>query len=82
MHDIIKVPKKKSRKGLPVELLEELVSFIERDNTVLFDPFAGYGAIILAALRKRLLGIGCEFNTEVYNTGCEYIKAEFDEEKE
>lgn len=79
MHDIIKVPKKKSRKGLPVELLEELVSFIERDNTVLFDPFAGYGAIILAALRKRLLGIGCEFNTEVYNTGCEYIKAEFDE---
>lgn len=75
--NIIKCWKDTKRNGLPISLCEQLISYIETDKTVVFDPFAGYGAVLIAALRKNLMSIGCEIDSETYEIGSNYISEEF-----
>lgn len=75
--NIIKCWKDSKRKGLPISLCEQLLSYIETDKTVVFDPFAGYGAVLIASLRKNLESIGCEIDPEIYEEGSKYISEEF-----
>lgn len=49
----------------PVSLLERLVLIFSRPNDIIFDPFAGTGTTIQAALRHGRQAFGCDL--EVWN---------------
>lgn len=62
------------KKGIPVNVIDYLLQLIERNDTYIFDPFAGYGSVISAAYSRRLKAEGCEIDPDVYSIGCEQIK--------
>lgn len=62
------------KKGIPVNVIEFLLKLIERNETYIFDPFAGYGSVISAAFQRRLKAEGCEIDLDIYNIGCKQIQ--------
>ena len=62
------------KKGIPVNVIDYLLKIIERNDTYIFDPFAGYGSVISAAFLRRLKAEGCEIDADVYNIGCQQIE--------
>lgn len=45
----------------PVELVERLVLSLTDQGDAVFDPYMGVGSTVVAALRHRRLGYGCDF---------------------
>lgn len=62
------------KKGIPVNVIDYLLKLIERDDTYIFDPFAGYGSVISAAYLRRLKAEGCEIDPEIYDIGCKQVE--------
>lgn len=54
---------------IPESLVKKLISLVENENTVVFDPFAGYGSVVRAALDTRTTVYACEINSEIYEQG-------------
>ena len=54
MFDIEPVPREKKihQSELPVELCEQLIEYFTKEGEVVFDEFAGSGALGIAALKK------------------------------
>ena len=65
---------KSNRKGIPINVIDYLLKIVETDNSYVFDPFAGYGSVISAALLRKLKVEGCELNRDIYQMACNYIE--------
>lgn len=50
----------------PVYVIKEMLSRVTLPGSVVFDPFAGSGSTIKAALELKMHPIGCENNLEAY----------------
>ena len=50
----------------PVPLIKELISRVCMPGSYVYDPFAGSGAIIEAAVSMKMLALGCELSVESY----------------
>lgn len=59
----------------PVELLRNLISRSVYPNSKVYDPFAGSGSCLIAALEEKCLAFGCEKNADAYNAGRSQIIA-------
>lgn len=70
MHNHIEqgaVPKMFGVTRKPVPLCEKLIKIFTNDDDLVFDPFAGSGAILEAASKCGRRAIGIEKNLEIYN---------------
>lgn len=50
----------------PLPLLKELISRVALPGSYIYDPFAGSGATIEAAVEMKMLALGCELAMESY----------------
>lgn len=66
---------------LPEPLITKLIKFTESADSVVFDPFAGYGSVVRAALDMQVSAIGCEYNKDVFDKGYELLKEAREEVK-
>lgn len=51
----------------PVELVERLVLSLTNERDLVFDPYAGVGTTVIAAIMHNRLGYGCEIVPEYVN---------------
>ena len=58
----------------PVELVERLLLSLTNKNDLLFDPFAGVGTSVVAAVKHKRRGIGCEVIGEYYHIALERVQ--------
>jgi len=58
----------------PIELVERLVLSMTNENDLVFDPFLGVGSAIVAAIKNKRRGMGCEIIEEYYNIAIERAK--------
>ncbi|AFZ37858.1 DNA methylase N-4/N-6 domain protein [Stanieria cyanosphaera PCC 7437] len=61
----------------PVELVERCVLALTNENDWVFDPFAGVGSSLIAALKHNRKAIGCEKEPQYVEIATERIKAYF-----
>lgn len=59
----------------PIELVERCVLALTNENDVVYDPFAGVGSTLLAALKNNRRAFGTELMQEYIDIGLERIKA-------
>jgi len=57
----------------PVELMANFIRQSSNQGDLVFDPFAGSGATLIAAMREGRRAIGCEINKEYYEAACERL---------
>jgi len=57
----------------PIELVERCVLALTNENDIVFDPFAGVGSSLIAALKNNRQAIGTELVQEYINVGEERI---------
>lgn len=57
----------------PIELVERCVLALTNENDIVYDPFAGVGSTIIAALKNNRIGYGTELVQEYINIGQERI---------
>jgi len=57
----------------PVELVERLVLSLTNENDMVFDPFLGSGSTLVAALKNKRRGMGCEIIKEYYDVAIERV---------
>jgi adenine-specific DNA-methyltransferase len=62
----------------PVELVERCVLALTNENDWVFDPFAGVGSSLIAAIKHNRKAIGCERETQYVEIANRRIKAYFD----
>lgn len=60
--------------SFPIELAERLVLSLTNENDVVFDPFAGVGSALCAAIIHKRRCIGCEISEEYTKIGNQRIK--------
>lgn len=48
----------------PVELVERLVLSMTKHNDIVFDPYMGVGSAVIAALKHRRIGWGCDTHSD------------------
>jgi DNA modification methylase len=58
----------------PIELVERCVLALTSEGDTVFDPFAGVGSTLLAALKNNRQAIGTEWNSEYINIGLNRIE--------
>ena len=58
----------------PIELVERCVLALTNDEEIVYDPFAGVGSSILAALMNNRIGYGTELEKKYIKIGEERIK--------
>lgn len=58
----------------PVELVERCVLALTNENDVVYDPFAGVGSSLIAALKNNRRALGTELVQEYIDTGLARIK--------
>lgn len=58
----------------PVELVERCVLALTNENDVVYDPFAGVGSSLVAALKNNRRTIGTELVKEYVDIGLQRIK--------
>lgn len=58
----------------PIELVERCVLALTNENDVVYDPFAGVGSTMLAALKNNRRAFGTELMQEYIDIGLERIK--------
>lgn len=59
----------------PIELVERCVLALTNENDIVYDPFAGVGSTLLAALKNNRRAFGTELMQEYIDIGLERIKA-------
>lgn len=57
----------------PVELVERFVLALTNENDIVYDPFAGVGSSLIAALKNRRMAYGTELDSKYVEIGCERI---------
>ena len=57
----------------PVELVERCVLALTNENDIVYDPFAGVGSSLIAALKNNRIGYGTELVSEYVKIGEERI---------
>ena len=57
----------------PVELAERCILALTNENDVVYDPFAGVGSSLIAALKNNRVAYGTEINSEYVKIGLERI---------
>ncbi len=57
----------------PVELIERCVLALTNENDIVYDPFAGVGSTLIAALKNGRKAYGTELSEEYIKIGCERI---------
>ena len=62
----------------PVGLLREFVSLFSSPGDTVFDPFAGSGSTIVAAVELQRVALGCEADFNNYQAGCTRIIGDID----
>lgn len=60
--------------GKPVDWIEALITNCRGDATTVADPFAGTGAVAIAAHRAGLCYIGCEIDAATHSESCDRVK--------
>lgn len=58
----------------PIELVERCILALTNENDIVFDPFAGVGSTLIAALKNNRRAYGTELMKEYVNIGIERIK--------
>jgi len=58
----------------PIELVERFVLSLTNENDFVFDPFLGVGSTIVASVKNKRKGIGCEIIEEYYSIAVERTK--------
>lgn len=58
----------------PVELVERCVLALTNENDIVYDPFAGVGSSLIAALKNSRRAYGTEWEQQYVNIGMERIK--------
>ena len=88
--DILEVQNKKTKgedgKNLhdtekPVELMKILIENSSQENEVVFEPFMGIGATVIACKELNRQYVGCEIDEHYFNIAQERIKSILDESK-
>lgn len=59
----------------PVELVERLVLSLTEEGDAVFDPYMGVGSTVVAALRHRRLGYGCDVVPEYVHIAWNRVEA-------
>jgi adenine-specific DNA-methyltransferase len=62
----------------PIELVERLILALTNENDMVFDPFLGAGSTVVAAIKNKRKGMGCEIVEEYYNIAIERTKLAID----
>ena len=62
----------------PVGMIERLVLALTNEGDSVFDPFSGSGSSVIAAVKNKRRGIGCEINRDYYTTSVERVLKLFD----
>lgn len=57
----------------PVELVERCVLALTNENDIVYDPFAGVGSSLIAALKNNRQAYGTDINCDYVNIGLERI---------
>jgi len=60
--------------GKPLELMEQILSFVSKDKELVLDQFCGSGVAGEAALNRNRNSILIEKNEDIYRKACERIK--------
>ena len=60
----------------PVELMEDIITSITRENDIILDPFAGSGSALVAAKQTGRRYIGIELDDGYYQTARQRLEAE------
>ena len=60
----------------PVELMEDIITSITRENDIILDPFAGSGSALVAAKQTGRRYIGIELDEGYYQTALHRLEAE------
>lgn len=88
--DILEVPNKKTKgedgKNIhdtekPVELMKILIENSSQENEIVFEPFMGVGATVIACKELNRQYVGCEIDEHYFNIAQERIKSILDESK-
>ena len=58
----------------PIELVERCILALTNENDIVYDPFAGVGSSIIAALKNNRKAYGTELKQEYIDVGMERIK--------
>ena len=58
----------------PIELVERCVLALTNENDIVYDPFAGVGSSLLAALKNNRRALGTELNQKYVDIGNERIQ--------
>ena len=58
----------------PIELVERCVLALTNDDDVVYDPFAGVGSSLIAALKNRRRAYGTEWEEKYIEIGMERIE--------
>ena len=86
--DILEVPNKKTKgedgKNIhdtekPVELMKILIENSSQENEIVFEPFMGVGATVIACKELNRQYVGCEIDEHYFNIAQERIKSILDE---
>lgn len=58
----------------PIELVERLVLALTHEHDLVFDPFMGVGSTVVAAVKNRRRGMGCEIMEEYHAIAAERVR--------
>ena len=57
----------------PLDLIKQFIELFSQKGELVFDPFAGSGSTVIAAVQSGRTGIGCEVDKGIYHAACERI---------
>lgn len=60
--------------SFPIELVERCILVASNEKDIIFDPFCGVGSSIIAAVKNKRYGIGCDINKEYCNVAKNRLK--------
>ena len=63
----------------PIGLMKQFIELFSQKGELVFDPFAGSGSTIIAAVQSGRTGIGCEVDKGIYNAAAKHIRSLIDE---
>ena len=58
----------------PIELIDRLVLSLTNEGDIVFDPFLGSGTSIIASLKNKRFGLGCEIDKAFVNLSKSRVK--------
>lgn len=88
--DILEVPNKKQKgedgKNLhdtekPVELMKILIENSSQEGDLVFEPFMGIGATVIASIELNRRCIGCELDEKYFEVACQRIENAYNQKE-